>query len=541
MIPIVLSVTSFILVGFGQPHISPVLSLLASSIGFAFFWLSLLKITGKKRRFIYGTLWFFGVQLIQLSWLASPTYQGNYIYFVYLGLAAWLGIQFGILSLFFPAKAPILLQQSFGIAALWTLMEWGRLYVLCGFPWNPVGLSMTAFSLGSQLAAVVGIFGLSFIVIMTNLLGVNAFTTRKKKYCIAQLGLLLFPYLFGLGHIGYHDRQKKELPPYDVALIQTSLLPDEKDLYPGKEQRYVHPLIQWKSLLGYIQDYGSQKLDLIVLPEYALPFGAYAMVYPLTQVKEILKEELGELDSLLGEKTLAEQREGQWFVSNAFLVQSLANHYRAEVVIGLNAKEEHRCFNAAFHFVPQGQKILRYEKRILLPLAEYLPFSFLKPLVATYGIFDFFSHGKEAKITQGKYPISLSICYEECFPHIMSQGREKGAQLFVNITNDGWYPHSHLPEQHFMHGRIRAIENGVPLLRACNTGVTAVVDSLGRTIARFQNDQGEFELVKGALYTSFPLYTFPTLYTLWGNSPLLILSTVSLLFLRKKRKKTPSS
>ena len=131
--------------------------------------------------------------------------------------------------------------------------------------------------------------------------------------------------------------------------------------------------------------------------------------------------------------------------------------------------------------------------------------------------------------------MSLSVCYEECFPHIMREGRQKGAQLFVNVTNDGWYPYSRLPEQHFIHGRMRAIENGVPLLRACNTGVTAGVDSLGRTIARFENSEGNFELEKGALYIPLNLYSFSTLYTFWGDVLILILSLGSLVFLRERK------
>ena len=105
----------------------------------------------------------------------------------------------------------------------------------------------------------------------------------------------------------------------------------------------------------------------------------------------------------------------------------------------------------------------------------------------------------------------------------------------MNVTNDGWYPYSRLPEQHFIHGRMRAIENGVPLLRACNTGVTAGVDSLGRTIARFENSEGNFELEKGALYIPLNLYSFSTLYTFWGDVLILILSLGSLVFLRERK------
>lgn len=533
MITALLFIISLIIVGWGQPHVSPILSLISSGIGFALFWVFLSRLKGKRNRFLVSTTWFFGVQLIQLSWLASPTYQGVYIYFVYLALSLWLGLQFGILSLFLPEKGSVSFKRILGISGLWVLMEWGRLFVLCGFAWNPVGLSMTGYPIQGQLASVFGVFGLSFIVMVANLLAANFILSPRKKAFMAFGGVFLFPYLFGSVHLAYHYTKERG-PIYHAVLVQTALLPDEKQLYTGREEKFVHPYLQWYQLLSHLKKYEEKDLDLIVFPEYALPFSSHATIYPLTQIQQVIGHELGDLTLLLKEP-LAEKRGEEWFVSNALLIQALANRMSAEIVIGLDAEENEKNFNAAFHFIPHHQEIFRYEKRVLLPLAEYLPFSFLKPLVARYGILNFFSHGKEAKVTQGKHPMSLSVCYEECFPHVMREGKRKGAKLFVNVTNDGWYPYSQLPEQHFTHGRVRAIENGVPLLRACNTGVTAGVDSLGRTIARFENGEGNFELEKGALYVPVDLYSYLTLYSVWGDAFILILSLISLVFLKPKR------
>ncbi len=530
MIAALLFVISLNVVGWGQPHISPSLSVISSGVGFALFWFFLFKFQRRQKRFLFSAAWFFGVQLIQLSWLASPTYQGNYIYFVYLALSLWLGFQFGILSLFFPEKGPIPPKIILGIAGLWVLMEWGRLFILCGFAWNPLGLSMTGFPVQGQLASVFGVFGLSFLVVIVNLLATNFFLAPRKKTFLAFGGFFLFPYLFGGAHLAYHDVKEKE-GLFHAALIQTALLPDEKELHAGKEDRFVHPYLQWYHVLNHLKQHEEKDLDLIVLPEYAVPFSSHAAVYPLSEIQQVIGDELGDLTSLLKEP-LAEKRNEKWFVSNAFLVQALANHLDAEIVIGMDGESDEKNYNAAFHFIPHHHEILRYEKRILLPLAEYLPFAFLKPLVARYGIINFFTRGNKTKITEGKYPMSLSVCYEECFPHIMRKGRQKGAKLFVNVTNDGWYPYSRLPEQHFIHGRVRAVENGVPLLRACNTGVTVGVDSLGRTIARLENEKGKFELEKGALYVPVNLYSFSTLYTFWGDIFILFMSLISLFFLR---------
>lgn len=504
-------------------------------MGFALFWLSLACV--KRKRFLYSMIWFFFVQLVQLSWLASTAYQGIYILFVYVGLSLALGLQFGVLSLFFPRKPLLTVYHSLGMAALWTLMEWSRLHVFCGFVWNPVGLSHTASLVGVQMATIWGIFGLSFWVIFVNLLMVKAIFDRCRKSICLCGGAFLLPYLFGVCHMQYHKaRIVDSIKPFNVVLVQTALLPDQKSYFHQSKGEYVCPYRQWENILFYLEEHRSKKLDLIVLPEAALPYSAYTPFYDCKEVKHIVETFWGEIDlSPLLTKPLASVRKEGCYVSNAFWAQAISNHYNAEVVIGFDDCDNGHYYNAAFHFVPGRRVITRYEKRVLLPLAEYLPFSFLKPLIRRYGIDNFFSHGKEAKVIEGRCPLSISICYEECFSHLMREGRQKGAQLFVNVTNDGWYPFSRLPQQHFDHGRIRAIENGVPLVRACNTGITVGVDSLGRVIDEFKCPEWGRGVDGGSLFLSVNLYTFPTLYTIWGDSFIVILSCVCVSFLRRGR------
>ena len=141
-------------------------------------------------------------------------------------------------------------------------------------------------------------------------------------------------------------------------------------------------------------------------------------------------------------------------------------------------------------------------------------------------IVDFFTHGKEAKVFEGNCPLNISICYEECFSHLMREGKLNGAKLFVNVTNDAWYPSSRLPLKHFDLGKLRAIENGVPLVRACNTGVTAAVDSLGRVVDTLGNEKLEWQ--KGVLFVPLDLYSYPTLYTYFGDY---LIVAISLFFL----------
>jgi apolipoprotein N-acyltransferase len=170
-----------------------------------------------------------------------------------------------------------------------------------------------------------------------------------------------------------------------------------------------------------------------------------------------------------------------------------------------------RSYSAGLYFAPQASSPQRYEKRVLVPLAEYLPFEWCRSLVEGYGISDFYTRGQEAKVFAGHRPFSVSICYEETFPEIMREGKVNGAELFINLTNDNWYPGSRLSKQHFDHARLRAVENGTPLVRACNSGVTAVIDAQGGIVDQLRQREG-------VLYANVPLHCFSTPYTQFGDA-----------------------
>ncbi|MES2344360.1 MAG: apolipoprotein N-acyltransferase [Chlamydiota bacterium] len=482
---------SFCIVAFGQNSWCALLGPCAALFGFALFW------KNNKGCFWIGTLWFTAIQLVQLSWMTSIEFQGIYILFIWTLLSLWLGLQFGVIT--FLLRKPLNIRSILAVTSLWTLMEWGRMHILCGFSFNPVGLSLATSLYSMQFAAIFGILGLSFWVILVNL------CLLSKRFMLWG-GLALFPYLFGLGYLLCSDfKDKGELK---VALVQTGLLPSEKALFGGRADAYISPYIQWQRIIHYLKEKEDAPWDFIILPESALPFSAEDLIYNAEYVKNILTEE--------GIKT---PENVQPKVSNLFWLEALSNHYQTHVIAGLDGRDfkKNKHYAAGYHTFPQLKGYNRYEKRILVPLAEYLPFFWLKPLVASYGISDFFTHGKRAKVFQGPVPFAISICYEETFPNLMRESRLEGAELFVNLTNDNWYPSSRLPEQHFDLGRIRAVENGVPLVRACNSGVTAAVDSSGRTTAVFQGKSG-------VLSTKISLNCRKTLYTFWGDGGIIGLS-----------------
>lgn len=467
-----------------------------------------------------------GVQAVQLSWMTATAYHGIYILLVYLCLLLWLGVQFGLFVFYLPKDLNPSLTQCIALASAWVFFEWSRLFVFCGFPFNMLGYSLTAFPLSAQLAAVFGVFGLSFLVILINLFALLYLRSRSLRDLGRYFGILAIVYGLGWMHLGYHQRKiENHHATYEVALVQTGLRPEQKIPLRGQEHEFIHPVDQWINILWELKKSYKKHWDLIVLPEAAVPYGANYAVYSLEEVKGALRGIWG-VDY---ERYLPQTEQGISQVSNLFWVQAIANYYFSEVVIGLDDYDllVDQGYNAAFHVMPGVDSTKRYEKCILVPLAEYLPIKWLQSLVYKYGITNFATHGKHSKIFSHRVPVAISICYEECFGNFMRQGRKNGAQLFVNVTNDGWYLPSKLPEQHLYHARLRSIENGVPLVRACNSGVTAIVDSVGLIRASLPKES-EVDIYRGVLSGTVSLYHYPTLYTMYGDSLILIICGLSL-------------
>lgn len=513
---------SFLIVAFGIPSFAPALGPVAAFLGYALFWRAIRLYPFASQRFWRAGLWYGAISLIQLSWMTSIEYQGFYILVVWVGLSIWLGAQFGLVSLLIPYNKPVSLPRIFAITAAWTLIEWGRYYFICGYSWNGAGIAFCNTK-AIYFSTLFGFLGLSFWVMFVNLVGLRAFLKKGIPHYLIWFGLAAVPYIYGLGHLGYHETRARKSPTYCCLLVQTGLLPPEKIPIQGKIRHFIPPSQQWKRILELVKVHSDQNVDLIVLPEAAVPCSSLAKVYDKATVHTHFRT----LFPRISAEHFPPSAEGR--VSNQYWAQTLANLTGSEVVIGLDhAEQKGKSYNSAFHFIPNGETAARYDKRILMPLAEYLPFAVLAPLVKSYGIADFFTHGKSVTLFYGKVPLSASICYEETFPHKIREGRKQGAKLLVNITNDGWYPNSRLPQQHMENAKFRAIENGVPLVRACNTGITALIDSFGRPIKKLGQSEKKGTLLKGAIFGHVPLYEYTTPYLLWGNTGILIVCSVLL-------------
>lgn len=521
---------SFCLVAFGQPAWIASFGSLAAALGFALFWRGMLFYTRPRDRFFLSLIWFSCVQGVQLSWMTTMDYMGPLILIVYFFLIVGMGAQFGLLSFLFEGE--IRFHKALAIAGSWVLLEWIRLFFLCGFTWNLVGLSLASSSFSLQFASVWGVFGLSFWVILVNLLALNALLQKSKKSAAVWASLALVPYLYGFIQQTYVERTIPISKQLRVALVQTALFPEQKDFLSHSPDQFIPPLEQWERIWKQLDL--DKQVDLIVFPEAALPLGAHKLNYDLTSMQKYFHS-----DSYPPIRPpYALFNRGKWQVTNAFLIQALANELNSHVIVGLDDVDYWGKYNAAFHFQPKNLSYERYEKRILVPLAEYIPlrrWPFIVRFAAEqFGIYSSFDPGHEAKVFKAQIPIGVSICLEETFSHLIRDLRVNGAQLFVNLTNDIWFPRSKLPEQHFDHGRIRAVENGVCILRACNSGVTGGVDCLGRPMQRLPISEERASV----LYLTLPVRSFSTLYTWWGDWAILGISSGALAsyFLFRKKK-----
>lgn len=538
----VLVLLSFVIMAFGQPAWLGWVGLISAICSFALIWRVMLCLPRRIHRFFLTTLWYAAASGVHLSWMLSHHYI--YIYGVWSTFCLLVGLQFGVFSLLITPER--LQRRRFIIAgaAIWTLMEWSRLFFMSGYTWNPMGLALTGHHYPLQLASLWGIFGLTFWATATNLFLLRIWIFGGGRTANALLAsVVLFPYLYGAGHVLYHDALKHKDERFLTAILVQPHFPVENDgAFQTPTNALLYVLNQWRQVLELIKTHRENAVDIIVFPEYLVPFGTYWHVYPYNTVKGLFASVFGP-DSLSAlpepSKPLAEFTDTlhgkQWFVSNAYLAQAIANLFDASVVSGLQDEDESvdggfHNYSAAYHFCPAGQRT-RYEKQVLLPMGEYIPFSFCRNLAARYGVFASFTPGNQTKVLScSKAKFSISICYEETFGDLMRLNRAQGAELLVNVTNDGWYPDSRLPQQHFDHARVRSVEMGIPLLRSANTGVTGAIDSLGRTVAVLEKDNQPIISASGAILVNVPLYHYSTVYTWLGDRLILGFAWIALLF-----------
>ena len=336
-------------------------------------------------------------------------------------------------------------EQPFWAAAIWTVCEWLRGNLFSGFPWLTLSCSQWQVPKHLPIAEIGGAYAVSFMIILFNgcaAVAVQGFFSRSRRWAFV-------PSLVALGGIvaGSVFLWRRPLPaagaPVDMALIQGNI-----DQYKKWDAAYEEEIVQ--SYSGLTREAGRPHPLLTVWPETAVP---------------------GWVPN--------EQRQTAW-------VQSLARENRTFLLAGAVSRQDNRDYNAAFLFSPGGEIIGHYEKNHLVPFGEYVPLrGLLAPFVSVLNDLGSFDSGREARVLSVPGArLGVNICFEGLFPKIVRQFTQNGAEILINITNDGWYRATAAPEQHFAASVLRAVENRRWVVRAANTGYSGFISPRGEVIGR---------------------------------------------------------
>jgi apolipoprotein N-acyltransferase len=406
--------------------------------------------------------WFgFGYFLAGLYWVGfaflvdAPTF-GWLLPFAVIGLPAGLAV-FTALGV---AAARLLwthgAMRILALAVALTAAEWLRGHLLTGFPWNSFGYALTSPLILAQSAAVVGIWGLTFIAVAVFASPATLADDRTENRWRAlplTIGIVVLAGMAAFGALRLARTPTRLVDGVQLRIMQPNLQQDVRFNYAAKRQ-VMDRYIELSGRPSTTQSAGGEPTH-VIWPESAFPFFLAREPDALAQIAALLH---GRAVLVTGAVRLAEP------VTPADL-----GVYNSIYVIG-----------------PDGSLDSFYDKTHLVPFGEYLPFQkFLESLgfqQLTKQRGGFLAGDRRRLIAVPGAPLALPlICYEIIFPgDLLPKGPRPG--WIINVTNDGWFGISSGPYQHFQQARLRAIEQGLPLVRAANTGISAVIDPVGRII-----------------------------------------------------------
>ena len=337
---------------------------------------------------------------------------------------------------------------------LWIVIEFLRARTpFGGFPWVLLGYSQGSYTPLIQIADLTGVWGVTFLVVMVNGMFVDVieWCTREKRpspwgSVAAAVLLVVSSIIYGIWRMGEVERRNEAGKPLVAATVQGDVRQDVK-----WDERYESMILSRQIKLQ--REAVKAGAQFVVWPEAAMPF---AFERDLTGVA---------LANILVE-------------TGAYTLLGSVDY--------TFVNEEANFSNSAYLVGPNGIEG-KYSKMHLVPFGEYIPLikylGFVDRLVK--GAAGNFNAGTEAKVfrlPQGSF--SVIICYEAIFGELVRRFRKEGAELLVNITNDAWFGDTSAPRQHLAMAAFRCVENHCWMVRTANTGISAVVDPLGRVVAQ---------------------------------------------------------
>lgn len=444
----------------------------------------------KRGAFAVGWAFAFGHHLVGLYWISFALFTDIGRFWWALPLSA-AGLP--IVLAFFGGAATLGtwvlnargLARAVLFAVVWTVGEWLRGHLFTGFPWNTVGYAWVEVGPVLQLASVTGIYGLSLLTVLLAALPAalpEPGEAVKRVAVAAGLGAAVLAGVGTWGAVRLEANPTAFVPDVRLRLVQAAI--DQRLKWaPGERESNV-----------------AQQLDLSALPP-AEGGPPTHVIWPETAVPFFVDRDAARRMAL-----------GAVTPPGGVLITGAP---RAEG----EADGSVRYFNSLIAVDGAGAVRGIYDKAHLVPFGEYMPLRRWLPVGAIAGNGSEFSPGPGPRTLRlpGLPPVSPLICYEVIFPAAVADPADRPGWL-LNLTNDAWYGNTAGPHQHFAIARVRAVEEGVPLVRSANTGISGVVDPLGRVTAVL--GLGQRGIVDAALPQ--PL-SGPTLYARYGDGVLLLL------------------
>lgn len=399
--------------------------------------------------FIYGVL----CNGLTCYWIYTALYiNAKYTALVSLSIIGFMAVGLSLMQAAFvfiglwlakKIKIPFILS----LPSIWTFYECARNYwPMGGYPWSHLAYSQAEWPLLLQSADLFGVYGVVFLIVFINIMIAELLEAVRRKQPIPRqpiiAGVVLMVAFMGYGLIR-------------GSMVKTSLA-GASHVTVGLVQPNIRQEAKW-------QDKTAKRVTQILISrtEQATEQGAQFVIWP---------------ESVIPTPLPLTQKEFKQF-----------SHFSVPVLLGVVSYEPTKnrkrpiLYNTAVQMAPGGRIAGRQHKQHLVPLGEYVPmeglFWFLDPVVVRIG--DFRTQEVTKLLELNGYPFGVTICYEDLFPEISRQYTNMGATFLVNLTNDAWYRDSSQLNQHLNFSRFRAVENRRSLLRATNTGLTAVIDPTG--------------------------------------------------------------
>jgi apolipoprotein N-acyltransferase len=467
--------------------------------------------------YLAGVVFFTGT----FSWLGAlgELYQSFFLRGLSFLLSTYLALHFAFWSWFIGFLKPKMFAMSwrnllvaFFAASAWVTHEWIRGWLFSGFGWNGLGVALHQSWPIIQVSEFTGIVGISFALAFVNIIAVTtplrlfaeARTHRMRPHFDLTLTMIGMVALFAFGlHRTQNPSPTKSLR---VAAVQASV-PQLQKFDP----QYTREIFQRFSRLSEIALRADPPPGLLVWPESSMP--------------DPVRDESSE--------------------SYRF-VKQLSASSKTDLLLGTLDFEESRDYNAAVLVSSGGERLQVYRKIHLVPFGEYIPSRHSFPLFAAIAgtwVPGDFTAGADYTVfdlTRNGARVAPLICFEDTVGDLVRRFALNGANLFVDITNDGWFLRSSGSKQHLANAIFRCVENRRPMVRAANTGVTCFVDQFGHVTQILRDDTGN-TFTEGVLTGEITIpqdgqLTFYTRHGEWFAESCAIVTLITLIFVFVRRR-----